>query len=147
MRTTGITLSGIAALLVACGAENMDESGGEGAPDPAAAVDTTTAALTTPNGCTAGANGKKANIVMIVTDDLDLKSFDILLANGKLPNIKNWLVDRGTRFTQSYVGNSLCGPSRATFLTGRYSHNNLVNNNQNAFNKFSPHAASTSART
>jgi arylsulfatase A-like enzyme len=60
-----------------------------------------------------------------------------------LPNIKNYLVDHGTRFSQSYVGNALCGPSRATFLTGQYSHNNLVNNNQNAFNKFSPHASST----
>jgi len=80
---------------------------------------------------------------MIVADDLDVASFDILLDSGKLPNIRTHLVDHGTRFTQSYVGNALCGPSRATFLTGQYSHNNLVNSNANSFGKFSPHASST----
>jgi arylsulfatase A-like enzyme len=93
--------------------------------------------------CTAGTNGKLPNVVMIVSDDLDQASLDLLLANGKLPNIQNYIINHGTRFTQSYVGNALCGPSRATFLTGQYSHNNLVNTNANCMGKFAPHAAST----
>jgi len=32
----------------------------------------------------------------------------------------------GVHFTNSFVGNSLCVPSRATLQTGKHSHNNTV---------------------
>jgi arylsulfatase A-like enzyme len=69
------------------------------------------------------AQAGKANIVTIMVDDLDEASFNQLLNAGKLPNIKKFLIDKGIRFTNSYVSESMCCPSRATFLTGKYSHN------------------------
>lgn len=45
---------------------------------------------------------------------------------GLMPNLKRYLVDEGVTFANSFVTNSLCCPSRATFLSGRYSHNTGV---------------------
>lgn len=43
------------------------------------------------------------------------------------PNLDT-LARRGTRFTQFYVNSSICSPSRAALLTGRYpQHAELVN--------------------
>jgi arylsulfatase A-like enzyme len=92
--------------------------------------------------CTAGASGKP-NVVLIMMDDLDVTSFNTLLDNGLLPNIKTHIVDTGVRFTESYVGNALCGPSRASMLTGQYSHNNGCRNNAGAAGAFKPHDGST----
>src|SRR6185436_3338440 len=38
----------------------------------------------------------------------------------------------GTRFDRCLVTNSICGPSRATILTGKYSHRNGFYNNTNS---------------
>ena len=65
----------------------------------------------------------KSNVIVIMADDLDEASFNQLLAAGKLPNIKQYLIDKGVRFTNSFVNESICCPSRASFLTGKYSHN------------------------
>jgi arylsulfatase A-like enzyme len=69
------------------------------------------------------------NFVVIMVDDLDVGSMQTLLDKGMMPNVKTHLVDRGYTFTESYVTNSLCCPSRATFLTGQYSHNHGVRGN------------------
>jgi arylsulfatase A-like enzyme len=97
-----------------------------------------------PQACTAGASGKPI-IITIMGDDLDQGSFDILLANGLLPNVQNRLLARGVGFTQSYVANSLCCPSRATYLTGQYSHNCKTLTNNNGFGQFKPHDNDTIA--
>jgi arylsulfatase A-like enzyme len=55
-------------------------------------------------------------VVLILTDD---QRWDSLWA---MPNVQRLLVDRGVTFSNSFVVNSLCCPSRATFLTGNYSH-------------------------
>jgi len=70
------------------------------------------------------------NIVVIMVDDLDEQSFNILLEKGWLPNLEEQLIDSGTRFTNSFVTTSICCPSRATFLTGLYSHNHQVFTNK-----------------
>jgi hypothetical protein len=59
----------------------------------------------------------RPNIVLVVTDD---QRFDSM---GHLPatNAQPWL-----RFTRAYVNLPLCCPSRATILTGRYSHHTRV---------------------
>ena len=70
----------------------------------------------------------KPNLVVIMADDLDeatlAKAFDI----GVLPHIGAALLAGGLRFSESFVSNPLCCPSRASFLTGRYAHNHGVLN-------------------
>lgn len=60
------------------------------------------------------------NVVLIVTDDQDLASMAFM------PKTNQLLKDQGTNFTNGFVSNSLCCPSRASVLTGQYSHNNGV---------------------
>jgi N-acetylglucosamine-6-sulfatase len=62
------------------------------------------------------ADRDRPDVVLILTDD---QRTDSLLA---MPAVKSLLVDRGTRFTEAIVPSSICCPSRATILTGRYSH-------------------------
>jgi N-acetylglucosamine-6-sulfatase len=66
------------------------------------------------------------HIVVVMTDDLDVGIAENMLSLGFLPNIKANVVDRGVRFRSSFVTNSVCCPSRTTYLTGRYSHNHGV---------------------
>ena len=46
-----------------------------------------------------------------------------------LPNVKRLIGDQGVTFDNNFDSFSLCCPSRATFLTGQYSHNNGVRGN------------------
>jgi N-acetylglucosamine-6-sulfatase len=62
----------------------------------------------------------KPDVVLILTDD---QRTDTLLS---MPAVRQLLVDRGTRFTNAHVPNSLCCPSRSTLLTGLYSHDTGV---------------------
>ena len=50
---------------------------------------------------------------------------------NKTPNIDR-LANEGMRFDRCLVPNSICGPSRATVLTGKYSHINGFYNNTNS---------------
>jgi arylsulfatase A-like enzyme len=56
------------------------------------------------------------NIVLIVTDD---QRFDTLHV---MPKVQQLLMRRGMTLRRAIVTNPLCCPSRATILTGRYSH-------------------------
>jgi arylsulfatase A-like enzyme len=56
------------------------------------------------------------SIVLILTDD---QRWDTLWA---MPTVRRELVARGINFTNAFLVNSLCCPSRATILTGQYSH-------------------------
>jgi len=51
----------------------------------------------------------------------------------KTPNLDN-LASQGMLFTNVFCGNSICGPSRATILTGKHSHLNGMLNNDTTFN-------------
>jgi len=63
--------------------------------------------------------GKKPNIIFILADDYGIGEVSCYGAdNYKTPNIDK-LAKGGTRFTHAYTP-SLCGPSRACILTGRY---------------------------
>src|SRR5262249_31543786 len=44
-------------------------------------------------------------------------------SRNRTPNIDR-IANEGMRFDRCYVTNSLCGPSRAVILTGKYSHKN-----------------------
>jgi arylsulfatase A-like enzyme len=63
------------------------------------------------------------NIVLILTDD---QRFDEL---DHMPSVQSQLIDKGTTFSNGYVVNPLCCPSRTTILTGKYSHGTDVYSN------------------
>lgn len=74
------------------------------------------------------------NIIVIMSDDHDADA--ISAYNSTLLQTPH--IDRigreGIRFTRAMVGNSLCGPSRATFLTGLHSNKNGFIDNNSVFN-------------
>jgi len=76
---------------------------------------------------------KRPNIVVLFADD------HAQAATGCYGSVLNdtpaidKLAARGVRFTRSFVTNSICGPSRATFLTGTHSHTNGKVDNRSKF--------------
>lgn len=79
---------------------------------------------------------KQPNIVVIFSDDHAYQAISAYSDPRKLldtPNIDR-IAKGGVRFDRCLVPNSICGPSRATLLTGKYSHANGFYNNTN--NKF-----------
>ncbi len=86
--------------------------------------------------CTAVPNnlsGKRPNILFIFSDDHAYQAISAYGSNrNTTPNIDR-IARSGMRFDRCYVTNSICGPSRAVILTGRYSHLNGVRTNGNRF--------------
>lgn len=73
---------------------------------------------------------KRPNIVFIMTDDHTaqmMSAYD--RRNIRTPNLDR-IADNGVRFTNSFVANSLSGPSRACMLTGKHSHANGFRSNE-----------------
>jgi N-acetylglucosamine-6-sulfatase len=70
----------------------------------------------------AGADGPavRPNVVVLMTDDQTLRSM------RAMPRTRALIGDAGARFANAFVNNPRCCPSRATFLTGQYSHNHGV---------------------
>ena len=69
--------------------------------------------------CTKVDRKTKPNFIIIFTDDLgygDLGSYGH--PTIKTPNLDQ-MASEGMRFTQFYVGSSICTPSRAALLTGK----------------------------
>lgn len=62
----------------------------------------------------------RPNIVVVLTDDLDVRTTE------SLPRLPALMTGPGLTFSRAYVTTSLCGPSRASLLTGRYAHNHGV---------------------
>ncbi|HEY2841435.1 MAG TPA: sulfatase [Pirellulales bacterium] len=77
---------------------------------------------------------KRPNIVFIFSDDHAYQAISAYGDSRKLLDTPN--LDRigreGMRFDRCLVPNSICGPSRATILTGLYSHRNGFYNNSNS---------------
>jgi N-acetylglucosamine-6-sulfatase len=65
----------------------------------------------------------RPNVVLVLTDD---QRWDTL---NHMPTVQAELIGRGVRFTNALVTTPLCCPSRATVLTGRYSHGTGVYGN------------------
>jgi arylsulfatase A-like enzyme len=77
--------------------------------------------------------GDKPNIVLIITDDhayQALSAYDNKFINT--PNIDR-LSAEGMLFEKAFVSNSICSPSRAVALTGKFSHLNSVRDNLDVF--------------
>ena len=89
----------------------------------------------------ATAAAERPNFVFIYTDDQRWDALGVVQreqgAKARFPWLRTPNLDRlaseGVRFRNAFVVNSLCSPSRACFLTGRYSHFNGIANNHTPF--------------
>ena len=66
----------------------------------------------------------RPNILVVLTDDQPL------VTEAATPRIASWFADGGTTFTNAYMTDPLCCPSRASILSGQYPHNHGVKGNQ-----------------
>jgi arylsulfatase A-like enzyme len=66
----------------------------------------------------------RPNIVLVVTDDLDVPTA------LEMPRLPDLMANQGLSFTRAYAAQPLCAPSRASILTGQYSHNHGVVDNE-----------------
>ena len=79
---------------------------------------------------------EKPNILFLFTDDHATQAISAyggpLAEIAPTPNLDR-LAKEGMLFRKCYVTNSICGPSRAVVLTGKYSHLNGFRNNGDTF--------------
>ena len=69
------------------------------------------------------------NIIFVMTDDHATHSLSCYGSNvNQTPHLDR-IATEGMRFDNCYVTNSLCAPSRATILTGKYGHKNKMTRN------------------
>src|SRR5947209_4538161 len=88
-----------------------------------------------------GAEPRRPNFVFVYTDDQRWDALGVVQREqgdkARFPWLKTPHLDRlaaeGVRFRNAFVVNSLCAPSRASFMTGRYGHENGVVNNHTPF--------------
>ena len=84
-----------------------------------------------PSGKNRAANFQHPNIIFMMSDDHAapaISAYNGFLADVfKTPNIDR-LANEGMRFENMFCTNSICTPSRATILTGKYGHKNCVYN-------------------
>ncbi len=76
---------------------------------------------------------QRPNIIYIMSDDHDanaISAYNTTFINT--PNIDR-IAQEGILFNRSFVGNSICGPARATILTGLHSHKNGFIDNRSRF--------------
>ena len=81
---------------------------------------------------------KPLNILFVFCDDhaaQTISAYGSVL--NKTPNIDR-LAKQGVLFENSFCTNSLCGPSRASMLTGKHSHANGFKQNGERFNADQP---------
>jgi arylsulfatase A-like enzyme len=75
----------------------------------------------------AAAQAARPNVVVIETDDQTMADM------AHMPSTRALIGDHGVTFDRSFVSESQCCPSRATFLTGLYAHNHRVLTTQPPF--------------
>jgi N-acetylglucosamine-6-sulfatase len=66
---------------------------------------------------------ERPNILLIITDDQPAVTV------RHMPKLETLVAERGVSFERAYISDPLCCPSRATILTGKYTHNHGVTNN------------------
>ncbi|MHC4483360.1 MAG: sulfatase family protein [Planctomycetota bacterium] len=72
----------------------------------------------------AGRGGERPNILFIMSDDHAVQAMSCYGSKiNKTPNLDR-IANEGMRFDNCFCTNSICTPSRATILTGKYSHKN-----------------------
>jgi len=90
---------------------------------------------------------EKQNFIFIYTDDQRYDCLGVVQEEQgdkarfpwlKTPNLDR-LAEEGVRFRNAFVAHSLCTPSRASFLTGQYTHRHKIFTNFTNFPKDMPH--------
>jgi arylsulfatase A-like enzyme len=92
-------------------------------------------------GRSCGAEPRRPNFVFVYTDDQRWDAMSVVQreqgARARFPWLATPSMDRlaseGVRFRNAFVVNSLCSPSRASYLTGRYGYLNGIVNNHTQF--------------
>ena len=90
-------------------------------------------------------NSKQPNFLFVLVDD---QPFDAVGFSGRYPFLKTPNIDRlkneGANVENFFVTQSICSPSRASFLTGTYPHIHGVNQNNKHvdpnWNEFAPYS-------
>lgn len=75
---------------------------------------------------------QRPNILIIISDDhayQSISAYNKADKNIHTPNIDR-IANQGITFNKAYVANSICGPSRACILTGKYSNKNGFTDNE-----------------
>src|SRR5215203_2040439 len=70
------------------------------------------------------AAAERPNIVFVMADDMPGRLW------STMPALRDRVGAQGVRFRNAYVTQSLCCPSRATVLTGKYPHNHGITGNE-----------------
>ena len=78
-------------------------------------------------------NNSRPNIIFIMSDDHAAQAISCYGSRiNETPNLDR-IAKNGIRMDRVYCTNSICAPSRASILTGKFSHQNGVLNNVNSF--------------
>lgn len=91
---------------------------GTASPSPTAAVSSATESALA---------GTRPNVLVIETDDMRVDDLRFM------PHVRRLIQRRGLSFENSFAPNPLCCPSRASFLSGQYSHNHAVLSHQRPY--------------
>lgn len=88
-------------------------------------------------GCETDKKPVRPNILFIMADDHAIQAISAyghpISQLAPTPNIDR-IAERGALFTANYCANSICGPSRASILTGKHSHmNGFMRNTSEGF--------------
>jgi N-acetylglucosamine-6-sulfatase len=81
------------------------------------------------------------DIVLVITDDQRAGTLT------HMPRLRRRIAERGVRFRSAFIPNPSCCPSRASFLTGTYSHTNGVWKNGGPFGGFAAFDPSSTIAT
>jgi arylsulfatase A-like enzyme len=76
---------------------------------------------------------QRPNIIFIMSDDHDADAISAYNKNlVQTPSIDR-IAKEGVLFSRAFVANSICGPVRATLITGQHSHKNGMKDNRTRF--------------
>lgn len=87
---------------------------------------------------TEGETSKRPNVIFIMTDDHSKRAMSAYTDELMQTPYLDQLASEGVIFDRAFVTNSICGPSRAVFLTGKFSHKNGFKSNHDTFDGSQP---------
>ncbi len=87
---------------------------------------------------TSQAEKPRPNILFIMTDDHSKRAMSAYTDELMQTPHLDQLAAEGMLFKQAFCTNSICGPSRAVFLTGKFSHKNGFKSNHDTFDGSQP---------